>query len=257
MIVALSRLMRMSIGIVALALSACVASSVSLIQLDNEWTRTYEAKLKAESKDADYLANASSYDAQLANLADRAAKAADAAAHDDPQAAVGLYRVAAAAAWKSGELREDRTVALSDKGLSLCESLPKKAASQPRDCEFLRLVPQLSLYDRSARAIEVLKNRGASLSANEIDQGVQLVDTVAKLISQLDAERSAAQELPLPPSFGGYVQANLLTEYCAILGLSGRLFASEVSEPQKQTLRDRVNGARRTLENAGIAATCT
>jgi hypothetical protein len=256
MSVALSRPMRTSVCVLVFVLSACVASSVSLIQLDNEWTRTYKAKLEAEGKDADYLASSASYDAQLADLSDRAAKAADEALGHDPQAAIGLYRVAAAAAWQSGALREDRTVALSDKGLNACESLPKKAASQPRDCEFLKLVPQLALYDRSARTIKALKDRDAGLNAEEASQGLQLVDSVAKLIAQLDAERTAAQALPLPPSFTSYVETNLVREYCAILGLSGRLFASQVTEPQKEALRASVSGARKTLEDAHIATTC-
>ncbi|CAM9728075.1 unnamed protein product, partial [Phaeothamnion confervicola] len=141
-----------------LAVTACTPA-VNLIQLDNEWARTYSARLEAERANPDFLlsmTSSASFDAQLADLSTRAEKKGDATSVKDPATAVGFYRVAAAAAWKSDTARESQVLPISDKGIRACESLPNRDESQPRDCAFIRLVPKLASLDIKMREIDSL-----------------------------------------------------------------------------------------------------
>src|SRR5262245_12942769 len=116
---AISRPARAALISLALALAACAAPA-TLIQLDNEWARTYQARVEAERSNPDFLTTlttSASFDAQFADLSARAEKAGDAVLAKDPATAVGFYRVAAAAAWKSGTARETQVLPISDKGI--------------------------------------------------------------------------------------------------------------------------------------------
>jgi len=240
----------------ALALSAC-ASAVSLIQLDNEWARTYTARLETERANPDFLVSmtsSASFDAQLADLSARAEREGDAALAKDPPMAVGFYRVAAAAAWKSGTARETQVLPISDKGIRACESLPKKDASQPRDCAFIRLVPELASLDVKMREINGLRTAGPQIPADKFSRTVAVTGEVTSLMGQVLSVSAAA--VSPPKSFSDYVAINLNAEFCNLQGLTGRFASSNPPPEQKAQMSDLVNAAEQKLQAAGVSTTC-
>jgi len=237
-------------------LSAC-PGPVGLIQLDNEWARTYAARLEAERANPDFLlslTDSASFDAQLADLSARAEKQGDAALAKDPATAAGLYRVAVAAAWKSGTVRETQVVPISDKGIRACESLPNKDASQPRDCAFIRLVPQLAALDVKGREVRALMVLAPPVPPEKLAAELDVAGKISGLMAEVLALLAAA---PSPSaSFSGYVKLNLAAEFCTLQGLSGRFFSSGPSTEQQERMRTFVRGAESKLQDAGISTTC-
>lgn len=158
--------MTMSSRLVAASLAALLGacSSVSLIQADNEWASTY-AKLQARERTGTYVTANADYEAQLADLSQRAASAGDDAA--DPRVAIGFYRVAVLSAWKSDSRRLSEQpsadapintlLPLVAKGKAACDRLERKKDSQPRDCYLFDFVPYFALADAAEldrRALE-------------------------------------------------------------------------------------------------------
>lgn len=240
-----------------LVLSAC-AAPVALIQLDNEWARTYTAKLEAERANPDFLlslTSSASFDAQLTDLSQRAEKQGDAVGSKDPATALGFYRIAAAAAWKSGTARETQVLPISDKGVRACDALPNRDASQPRDCSFMRVVPQLASLDVKAREIGALRDAGAQIPEAQLPRAIAVTAEVTTLMENVLETRAASASMP--PSFGDYLKLNLNGEFCTLQGLFGRVSASNPSPEQKNRMRDLLAGTQAKLQGAGIPTTCT
>jgi hypothetical protein len=258
-----NRMLRRGPWLCTLLLGACV-EPVTLIQLDNELTRTYAAKIEMERADAEtaiMLTGGSSLELQFADLSRRAESHGDAARAKDPATAVGFYRVAAASGWKAGRLREDVLLSIRDKGVDACEALPNRDASQPRDCTFIRLVPQLALFDVKAREIQSLAV-ATSLSDAQRARIVELARQITGdqgtvgLIGDLAAMQQNSASLPLPESFGDYIGVNINREFCAAIGMNGVLARNAAPQAQLDTMTNLIQGAETKLHNVGVSTTC-
>jgi hypothetical protein len=250
----------------AACLLAGCAAPLGLIQLDNEWAQTYAAKLEVERQNPDaflaVMTSSAQIEAKLADLSARAEKAGDAARAGDPATAVGLYRVAAAAAWKSGPARESQVPTIGDKGVDACAHLPKQDASQPRDCAFIRLVPQLALYDVKARELFALQ--GATIPADKLAGTLDLVASISGPPAGETASPGIMDRMlevfgstaPLPQSLRAYVAVNLTTEYCALTGMLGHFGFSNPSPDQMQRMRVLVGAATEKMKAAGVPTAC-
>jgi len=240
-----------------LLLAGC-AAPVELIKLDNEWARAYTGKLEAERTNPDKFLVATSFEPQLVDLSIRAEKAGDAIAASDPAMAVGFYRVAASSAWKSGSAREAQVLAISDKAGKACASLPKQDASQPRDCIFLKLVPQLALFDVKAREIKELVSAGPTIPPAKHARSLELVNEIGGSPDGIVARVLAGYRSveTVAPTLRGYLADNLTVEYCAIQNFFGSFIGSLPSPAQVDSMRTVVNGAKASLEAAQISTTC-
>lgn len=209
----------------ALCLSGC--ASVNLIQLDNEWARTYQARMQAAAPGSDYLATAANYEAQFADLSDRAEAAAK-KSQDDISTQVSFYRIAALAAWQSGARREDRIPLLTDAGAKACDALPNKDASQPRDCALFKFICPFALQGKQATRYQQLVAQSAQSKLNDqqLEQARALFGDVRSNFSAIQMARSATLTLPVAPNFPGYINENWIRVFCTaegILGLSEKL----------------------------------
>ena len=248
--------------VVVLALAAVSAgcSSVSLIQLDNEWARTYEAQVRAAASEDDLVATLANFDDQLADLADRAAREGDRAASSDAPTAVGFYRIAALAAWKSGPKREDRVPELAAKGRRVCASLPAGDASQPRDCAVFRIVEGFALHDREARQIEALaagRPAAQPLSEPERTQALAAHRQLAAAFGMIADGRNAIAPLPVDRRFHAYVDKNWSAIYCTAAATSGLVRrAPNLPAATERALRDSNTGMEAKLRGAQVPIAC-
>ncbi len=220
---------------IALSLAGCPATS--LVRLDNEWAQTYRAKMQSIKDDDDYLATASNYEAQFGDISARAEEAGDEALAGDAPTAVGFYRIAVLAAWKSAELREDKVPELAAKGAATCDLLPNKSASQPRDCALFQFVESFARYDRRLRDMSALlagTNSGPyKLPPAQVDAALALQDDIAGIFDKVGERRTEVSKLALPPSFHQYVNQNWKTVFCSTEKLRLVIFGSLGSESEK------------------------
>jgi hypothetical protein len=249
-------------GLVLLALGGVSAgcSSVSLIQLDNEWARTYEAQARADASEDDLVATLTNFDDQFADLSDRAAREADRAASSDAPTAVGFYRIAALAAWKSGPKREDQVPGLAAKGRRVCASLPAGDASQPRDCAVFRIVEGFALHDREARQIEALvaaRSASQPLSEPEQTQALKAHRQLAAAFGIIADGRNAIALLPVDRRFHAYVDRNWSAIYCTAAATSGLVRrAPNLAAATERALRGANSDMEAKLRVARVPIAC-
>ena len=224
---------RCALAVVCTAASLlCACTTVSLLQLDNEWTRTHQAQLQAESTPSSPEYLATDFETQLAGISDRAAAAGDKVATADAATAIGFYRVAALAAWKSGKQRENRVLVFSEKGRLACKSLPQGPASQPRDCALLEITPHLAAYDRDVRGMQAIKTAADStatktIPAEKLVETEDVIKSASAATLRIAAARKTLAGLPLPETFFSYLNATVERMYCTTSGFIGRALAGE------------------------------
>lgn len=242
-----SKLIVLAAGIV---LAGC--QSANLISLDNEWRQTYIAM-----QNPDFLVSGTVYPAQLADLSDRAAAAGAKAASSDPQTAIGFYRLAALAAWKSGELRADKVVEVADAGNALCSKLPNSIASQPRDCSILLVAPAFALHDREARLYADLLKAAPNprpLSPQDLAAARGAIGQLSVAFNTVATVRDRTRDLNLPVSFNrDFLDFNWSGVYCTATGVYGLI---NRNEPNEQMLGAAILAMQQTLISSNIPPTC-
>ncbi len=249
---------RVAVLVLPLLMVAC--ASTSLINLDEEWKRTYVAALHP-ADNGDYLASAGDYGPQFADLSDRAAAAGNEAQSKDRPLAIGFYRIAALAAWKSAALREDKVPELAAKGSAACDALPNKAASQPRDCAIFRFVDYFAVYDKEYRDLMVLidlahARPGKDLPADQIDVARQVNRNISRVFEQIDKNRQEVDDLALPDSFHVFVNENWKRVYCAWSPLAAAISRSIADGPEKQAIHNQSGSMQMRLQEAKINTQC-
>lgn len=248
------------VAVLVLPFFIVACASTSLIALDDEWKRTYVAA-KPHADNSDYLADAGDYSPQFADLSDRALAAGSEAQSKDRPLAIGFYRIAALAAWKSSALREDKVPEIAAKGSATCDALPNKAASQPRDCALLRFVDYFAVYDKEYRALVVLidlahARPGKDLPADQIDVARQVYRNISRVFEQIDKRRQAMDDLALPDSFHGFVNENWKRVYCAWSPLAAAISRSTADGPEKQAIHNQSGSMQQRLLEAKINTQC-
>lgn len=236
-------------------------ASDSLIGLENEWARTYVEHLRAGEEKRDYLTTGGDYEVQFANLADRAAEAGDETVSSDPSIAIGFYRIAALAAWKSAGHREDKVPDLVAKGIAACDSLPDKAASQPRDCALFQFVEYFSLFDQKLRSIGSFialshSRPDKDLPVDQLETASQLHEDLGRLFNDVEARRSETSSLAVSASFHHYVKQNWKAIYCSAADLSNVMLPSLEEGPYSEAVTARTLGMQDDLRNAGVSVVC-
>jgi hypothetical protein len=162
--------------------------------------------------------------AELAQLADEAGKAAAESAARDPLMAVGFYRIACVAAWKAGS---PSVVELSSAGAATCARLPAHDDSVPRDCALIKLSEPLGVYEDLLR------------QTNQFD--AKLKDLRMRMASALLPSSDAE---PLARTFFG-----LATQYRKVSDIRAAMSDAVPAELKVQTDRDRLTiycAARKT-----------
>ena len=248
------------VAVLVLPLLMVACASTSLINLDEEWKRTYVAALRPADK-GDYLVSAGEYGPQFADLSDRAAAAGNEARSKDRPLAIGFYRIAALAAWKSAALREDKVPELAAKGSAACDALPNKAASQPRDCAIFRFVDYFAVYVKEYRDLRVLidltnARPNNDLPADRIDEARQVHRNISQVFEQIDKRRQAIGNLALPDSFYGYLHENWKQVYCGWSSLAATISRSISDGPEKQAIRNQSESMQKRLKEARINTQC-
>lgn len=249
------------LAVLVLPFFMVACASTSLINLNNEWKRTYVAA-KHHAANVDYLADAGDYGPQFADLSDRAAAAGKEVQSRDRPLAIGFYRIAALAAWKSAALREDKVPEIAAKGSAACDALPNKAASQPRDCALFRFVDYFAVYDKEYRTLRVLVDLaharpGKDLPAEQIDSARQVHRNLSRVFEQVDKQRQGIGDLVLPDEFHGFVNGNWKQVYCAWSPLAAAISRSIADGPEKQTIRNQSGSMQQRLQEAQINTQCT
>lgn len=248
------------VAVLVLPLLMVACASTSLINLDDEWKRTYVAALRPADK-GDYLVSAGDYGPQFADLSDRAAAAGNEARSKDRPLAIGFYRIAALAAWKSAALREDKVPELAAKGSAACDALPNKAASQPRDCAIFRFVDYFAVYDKVYRDLRVLidvanARPNNDLPADRIDEARQVHRTISRVFEQIDKRRQVIGDLAPSDSFHGYLNENWKQVYCGWSSLAATISRSISDEPEKQAIRNQSESMQKRLKEAHVNTQC-
>ncbi len=248
------------VAVLLLPFFMVACASTSLIALDDEWKRTYVAA-KPHADNGDYLTNAGDYGPQFADLSDRAAAAGSEAQSRDRPLAIGFYRIAALAAWKSAALRENKVPEIAAKGSETCDALPNKAASQPRDCALFRFVDYFAIYDKEYRALRVLMDLAHArpdrdLPADQIDAARQVYRNISRVFEQIDKRRQGMGDLALSDSFQGFVNENWKRVYCAWSPLAAAISRSIADGPEKQAIRSQSGLMQQRLQEAQINTQC-
>jgi hypothetical protein len=242
----------------AATLAGCTAQSLST--LDNEWRQGWAAKLEADRKSGpDELAGvAGDHQVKFADLADRAVQAGDDT--KDPAVRIGLYRVAALAAWKSGAKRENLVPTLVAKGNSACAGPPSMAAAQPRDCMLFPAIEILAAYDRDLREYKSI-DRAIAASADRrptAAQSKQLMnsfDRFEKHFARVRAYRDSAKQADMPPTYVPWVDYNLKQIYCS--SEDAVEFATfDATAEAKQEVRKRYAAMQEKLKADDVPPNC-
>ncbi|MET0657417.1 MAG: hypothetical protein ABW110_04575 [Steroidobacteraceae bacterium] len=227
-----------------------VRNSVSLIDLDKEWVGLYEQRLKAERENP---GTAAAINSRLADLSERAEQHGD-ASESDPATAAGFYRIAATSAWAAGPPRNTRVLPIRDKGTAVCTKLAADPMSQPRDCAFIRIAPELATLDAQAAAVKTLRD-AVTLSAPEFAKAEQVASTMTQVIQRI------VQERPTPgaqsTSFDEYIQLNLNRGFCMLPGLVGHVASHSPPPDQMQRIVASAQSAQSALQGANISTACT
>ncbi len=132
-----------------LVLAVCVGTAgcpaTQVRKLDDRLDELTKAKQAAAQRGQ----SATGADGELVALAKSASAQAKTA--PDPEERIGLYRVAAVAAWEAGQAGESLLPGITEAGIKACDSEGDNAA--PQDCSLIRLAGPLSAQDALARQL--------------------------------------------------------------------------------------------------------
>lgn len=236
-----SALIRLSLPfLLPFILAGC--SAVTLAQLDNDWVRTYQARAEARKNATDFIASLSAFDANLAEISDRAAE--EAAKQKDPATEVALYRVAILSAWQSGDKREGKVDGLSTSGSAACGKLKDRDKSQPRDCALFKIVPALAWHDKKAHFVEsVVAKKGIGLTPEEKKDIPVVHADLYGAFERLMKKRAEILDLPLPKGFRDYVDIQWHGMYCTANKLLGLDAHTDTMEKNDTDMRYKLNNA--------------
>lgn len=224
--------------------TTAIRESATLIELDKEWVTLYQKKLNGGD---------ATINDQLATLSARAEQSGDAASATDPATAAGFYRIAATTAWTAGPPRNTQVLSIRDKGNATCTQIAADAASQPRDCAFIRVAPGLATLDQQATEVKAIRD-AATLSSADIDKAERVAGTLTQSIQRVLQERPAPAAQS--KSFDDYIQLNLNRGYCMLPGLIGRVQSNAPPQDQMDRIVASARAARDALQAATISTAC-
>ncbi len=232
----------------ALSLGGCTA--VSLIETENEWRSAYRGMVESDAMMAkndlliggdDSLEVSSAYQGKLKDLATRAKTAGDKIVAEDPATAVGFFRVAALAAWKSGTDDIGQIDNAKESGNAACKSLKEK--KPPRDCALFDYVRWFaaadgqSLYQIQLRTRYPDPNRLPTSVNEDIEKRVGVGrDIVVELFKLRNATKL---DNSVPKTFlDTFVDKNIERVHCNIVKLAGFLGQGDFTYTTPQSIKD-------------------
>jgi hypothetical protein len=160
-----------------------------------------------------------------ASTAETEAKLA-AVAHDAEQGAKecqdlapAFYRVAAVAAWQADGAGAALVNPIGTQGIAVCEALPAKDNSAPRDCTLIRIAPPMALQDELTKTQLVLRRRAeqsadGTLPADTLSELRKLLQGYADAARQLTAIRRQERGLSSPQALLDQTDRQRLIVYC-------------------------------------------
>lgn len=233
--------------------------SITLVQLDNEWIRTYQSKAALRQSSKDFIASLSSFDENFAKISDHATE--EAKKEKNPENEVALYRIAILSAWQSQGKREHRIVDLSMSGRAACGKLKDGDKSQPRDCALFRIVPAFALYEKKIPFVEAVIESSKSGKTLTLEEETVIFEKHAELnndFNLLTTERANLLHLSLDEKFRAYIDEQWRRVYCTANGLVGVVSTnnSDMNYRNKAMQDELIRaGAYRPCQTSEVAAT--
>lgn len=164
--------------------------------------------------------------AELAALATTAKT--DAEKQADPKNKVSCYRVAAVAAWQSGD-DQAPVNGIADAGIAACQALPQHDADAPTDCTLIRVAPPMATQDSIARQLQSVRSQLPTISSKlPVSDFPTMNSAFNDLVSQFDRVsdvRTLANGLAVPPEVRTRLDRYRLIITCnsvTAMSLSGR-----------------------------------
>jgi hypothetical protein len=217
--------------------------AITLVQLDNEWVKTYQARAELRKESRDFITSLSSFDENFAEISVRAAE--EATKQNDPANEVTLYRIAILSAWQSQGKREDKIDELSTSGSAACRKLKDQDKSQPRDCALFKIVPALAWHEKKIPFVHtVTAKRGLDLTPEEMNDIPVVHADLYNAFEMLTTERVKLLELPLHEKFRAYVDEQWRSVYCNASSLAGNGVITDTMRKDNRDMHEKLIAAR-------------